>query len=89
MNGGISIAHDICLRPLQAESLFSKRTSVSDSKDKFANQQTAYLLQRIEDYDGLVILATNLKPNIDRAFSRRIQSQINFSVPEYFERRIL
>jgi len=73
----------------EAESLFSKRTSVSDSKDKFANQQTAYLLQRIEDYDGLVILATNLKPNIDRAFSRRIQSQINFSVPEYFERRIL
>ena len=52
----------------EAESLFSKRTSVNDSKDKFANQQTAYLLQRVEEYKGLIILATNLKPNIDIAF---------------------
>ena len=73
----------------EAESLFSKRTMVGDSKDRFANQQTAYLLQRIEDYRGLVILATNLKPNIDRAFSRRIQSVINFPVPSSYERRIL
>jgi DNA polymerase III delta prime subunit len=73
----------------EAESLFSKRTSVSDSKDKFANQQTAYLLQRIEEYTGLVILATNLKPNLDRAFARRLQSQINFSIPTYKERRLL
>lgn len=73
----------------EAESLFSKRTSVSDSKDRFANQQTAYLLQRIEDYNGMVILATNLKPNIDRAFSRRIQSIINFPVPANNERKML
>ena len=73
----------------EAESLFSKRTSVSDSKDKFANQQTAYLLQRIEDYTGIVVLATNLKPNIDRAFGRRLQSQINFTIPAYKERRVL
>lgn len=73
----------------EAESLFSKRTTVSDSKDKFANQQTAYLLQRIEEYSGLIILATNLKPNLDRAFARRLQSQINFSLPSYKERRLL
>ena len=73
----------------EAESLFSKRTSVGDSKDKFANQQTAYLLQRVEDYNGLIILATNLKPNIDMAFSRRIQSVINFSIPGLVERRVL
>jgi len=73
----------------EAESLFSKRTSVGDSKDKFANQQTAYLLQRIEEYNGLVILATNLKPNIDRAFSRRIQSIVNFSMPTFNERKKL
>lgn len=73
----------------EAESLFSKRTAVSDSKDKFANQQTAYLLQRVEEYKGLIILATNLKPNIDNAFSRRIQSTINFSMPDFRERKIL
>lgn len=73
----------------EAESLFSKRTSVNDSKDKFANQQTAYLLQRVEEYKGLIILATNLKPNIDTAFSRRIQSIINFTMPDLKERKIL
>ena len=73
----------------EAESLFSKRTAVNDSKDKFANQQTAYLLQRLEEYKGLIILATNLKPNIDSAFSRRIQSTINFSMPDLRERKIL
>jgi hypothetical protein len=73
----------------EAESLFSKRTSVQDSKDKYANQQTGYLLQRIENYNGLIILATNLKPNIDLAFSRRIQSIINFQLPEAAERLLL
>ena len=73
----------------EAESLFSKRTSVSDSKDKFANQQTAYLLQRVEEYTGLIILATNLKPNIDGAFSRRIQTIVNFTIPESRERKVL
>lgn len=70
----------------EAESLFSKRTDVSDSKDKYANQQTGYLLQRIENYNGLVILATNLKPNIDKAFSRRIQSHLFFQLPQAEER---
>lgn len=70
----------------EAESLFSKRTGVSDSKDKFANQQTAYLLQRLESYKGLIVLATNLKPNIDQAFSRRIHSSIYFAMPNINER---
>ena len=73
----------------EAESLFSKRTAVSDSKDKFANQETAYLLQRVEIYNGLIILATNLKPNIDLAFSRRLQSVINFPMPNYPQRKEL
>ena len=73
----------------EAESLFSKRTGVQDSKDKNANQQTAYLLQRVESYKGLIILATNLKPNIDLAFSRRIQSVLNFPVPSSNERETL
>mgnify|MGYP006137205921 CR=1 FL=1 len=73
----------------EAESLFSKRTGVQDSKDKNANQQTAYLLQRIENYNGLIILATNLKPNIDLAFSRRIQSVVNFPIPSSTERESL
>ena len=73
----------------EAESLFSKRTSVGDSKDKFANQETAYLLQRVESYKGLILLATNLRPNIDQAFNRRIQSMINFSIPTVKQREKL
>lgn len=73
----------------EAESLFSKRTDVSDSKDRYANQETSYLLQRLENFDGLVILATNLKPNIDRAFLRRFQSVIHFTMPDERERQRL
>ncbi len=73
----------------EAESLFSKRTSVSDSKDKFANQKTAYLLQRVENYNGLIILATNLKPNIDLAFSRRLHSVIHYAIPNPLQRKKL
>jgi len=73
----------------EAESLFSKRTAVSDSKDKFANQETAYLLQRVENYNGLIILATNLKPNIDQAFSRRLQSVIYYAIPNATQRKRL
>ena len=73
----------------EAESLFSKRTAVSDAKDKFANQETAYLLQRVESYNGLIILATNLKPNIDLAFSRRLQSVIHYAIPNSKQRKIL
>jgi hypothetical protein len=73
----------------EAESLFSKRTAVNDAKDKFANQETSYLLQRVENYNGLIILATNLKPNIDLAFSRRLQSVINYAIPNPTQRKAL
>lgn len=70
----------------EADALFSKRTEINDSKDKYANQGTAYLLQRLEEFDGLVILATNLRPNIDRAFVRRFQSILYFNLPTVDER---
>lgn len=65
----------------EADALFGKRTSTNTSNDRHANQEVAYLLQRIEDFPGMVILATNLKSNIDEAFSRRFQSIIYFPIP--------
>lgn len=70
----------------EADALFGKRTGVSSSHDRYANQETAYLLQRIEDFNGVVILASNLKNNIDEAFARRFQSLIYFPVPQAEER---
>ncbi len=70
----------------EADALFGKRTSTQDAHDRFANQQVSYLLQRIEDFNGLVILATNLKGNIDEAFIRRFQSMIQFPMPSAEER---
>jgi adenylate kinase family enzyme len=66
----------------EADALFGKRTSTNTSNDRHANQEVAYLLQRIEDFPGTIILATNLKSNIDEAFSRRFQSVIYFPMPE-------
>lgn len=66
----------------EADALFGKRTSTNTSNDRHANQEVAYLLQRIEDFPGMVILATNLKSNIDEAFSRRFQSIIYFPIPD-------
>ncbi len=66
----------------EADALFGKRTSTNTSNDRHANQEVAYLLQRIEDFPGTVILATNLKSNIDEAFSRRFQSVIYFPMPD-------
>lgn len=65
----------------EADALFGKRTSANSSNDRFANQQTAYLLQRIEDFPGFVILASNLRANMDEAFTRRFQSIIHFDMP--------
>ena len=65
----------------EADALFGKRTSTNTSNDRHANQEVAYLLQRIEDFPGTVILATNLRSNIDEAFSRRFQSVIYFPMP--------
>lgn len=65
----------------EADALFAKRTSTNTSNDRHANQEVAYLLQRIEDFPGMIILATNLRSNIDEAFSRRFQSVIYFPIP--------
>jgi len=70
----------------EADALFGKRTSVRDAHDKYANQEVAYLLQRIENHNGLVILASNFKSNIDEAFIRRFQSVIYFPTPTTAER---
>jgi SpoVK/Ycf46/Vps4 family AAA+-type ATPase len=73
----------------EADALFGKRTSVRDAHDKYANQEVAYLLQKIESHDGLVILASNFKTNIDEAFMRRFQSVIYFPPPTPAERFML
>lgn len=70
----------------EADALFGKRTNVKDAHDKYANQEVSYLLQRVESYSGLVILATNFKSNIDDAFVRRFQSIIHFPLPSPKER---
>ncbi len=70
----------------EADALFGKRTKANSSNDRHANQQTAYLLQRIEDFPGFIILASNLKANMDDAFSRRFQSIIHFKMPSVDER---
>ncbi|MCP5244432.1 MAG: ATP-binding protein [Burkholderiales bacterium] len=70
----------------EADALFGKRTQASNSNDRYANQEISYLLQRIEDYPGVVILATNLKANIDEAFSRRFQTSIHFALPDTEQR---
>ena len=66
----------------EADALFGKRTQTSSSNDRYANQEVSYLLQRVEDFPGVVILATNLKGNIDDAFSRRFQASIYFPLPD-------
>lgn len=71
----------------EADSLFGKRTNVSDSKDRYANLETSYLLQRLEEYEGITILATNLIKNIDLAFKRRFQYIIPFTLPDESERK--
>lgn len=66
----------------EADVLFAKRTAVKDAHDRYANVEVAYLLQRMEDYDGLAILTTNLKQNIDPAFLRRLRFVIDFPMPD-------
>jgi hypothetical protein len=70
----------------EADALFGKRTDIRDAHDKYANQEVAYLLQRIESYNGLVILASNQRANIDDAFVRRLQAIIHFPMPRPEER---
>ena len=70
----------------EADALFGKRSGVRDAHDRYANVETAYLLQRTEAYNGLVILASNFPKNIDEAFARRLHFTITFPVPEEPER---
>lgn len=73
----------------EADALFGKRTNVRDAHDKYANQEVSFLLQRIEDFPGLIILASNFKSNMDEAFVRRFQSVIHFPMPRPEERLTL
>ncbi|MBB4079714.1 hypothetical protein GGR28_002339 [Lewinella aquimaris] len=73
----------------EADALFGKRTATKDAHDRHANQEVSYLLQRVEAFDGLVILASNFKSNIDEAFMRRFQSVIPFLLPSRDERQRL
>jgi SpoVK/Ycf46/Vps4 family AAA+-type ATPase len=73
----------------EADALFGKRTATSSSNDRHANQQVSYLLQRIEDFPGIVILATNMKNNMDDAFARRFQSMVHFRMPDADQRKCL
>jgi SpoVK/Ycf46/Vps4 family AAA+-type ATPase len=71
----------------EADALYGKRTEVSDAHDRYANIETSYLLQRMEEYEGMVILATNLRQNLDDAFTRRIRFVVEFPFPEAESRR--
>jgi SpoVK/Ycf46/Vps4 family AAA+-type ATPase len=66
----------------EADALFGKRTEVSDAHDRYANIETSYLLQKMEEYEGVVILATNLRENMDEAFTRRIRFIVEFPFPD-------
>jgi hypothetical protein len=66
----------------EADALFGKRSEVKDAHDRYANIEVAFLLQRLEEHDGVVVLATNLRRNVDDAFARRMQFVIEFSPPD-------
>jgi AAA+ superfamily predicted ATPase len=70
----------------EADSLFGKRSEVKDARDRYANIEVSYLLQRLEAYDGLVVLATNFEKNVDEAFLRRIHVRVGFTLPGVDER---
>ncbi|MFI9550359.1 ATP-binding protein [Nonomuraea endophytica] len=73
----------------EADAIFGRRTEVSDARDRYANQEVSYLLQRVERHRGVVILTTNLLGNLDRAFARRIDLQVEFPAPGIAERLAL
>lgn len=66
----------------EADALFGKRSDVRDAHDRYANIEIAYLLQRMEEYDGVAILATNLRQNVDNAFLRRLHFIVEFPMPD-------
>ena len=82
-HGGLALFFD------EADAVFGRRSEVSDAHDRYANVETAYLLQRIEHFDGLVVLATNLQRNIDTAFLRRVHVAVDFTEPDEPRRRAI
>ncbi len=73
----------------EADALFGKRSDVQDAHDRYANVETAYLLQRMDTFEGLAVLTTNLRSNIDEAFARRLDVIVDFPMPEDADRRRL
>lgn len=73
----------------EADALFGKRSEVKDAHDRYANIEVAYLLQRMETFDGLAILSTNLRANVDEAFARRLDSVVDFPMPDPPYRMVL
>jgi hypothetical protein len=73
----------------EADAIFGRRSEVRDAHDRYANIESAYLLQRMETFDGLAILATNLRANLDEAFTRRLDMMVDFPLPDEALRRSL
>lgn len=73
----------------EADAVFGRRSEVKDAHDRYANIESAYLLQRMETFDGLAILATNLRANIDEAFTRRLDVVVDFPLPDAAHRGVL
>ncbi|MFB8072864.1 ATP-binding protein [Streptomyces californicus] len=73
----------------EADAIFGKRSDVKDAHDRYANVESAYLLQRMESFDGLAVLATNLRANLDDAFTRRLDLVVDFPVPDPEQRLLL
>ncbi|WP_034086994.1 ATP-binding protein [Streptacidiphilus albus] len=73
----------------EADAVFGKRSAVKDSHDRYANLESAYLLQRLESFDGIVLLTTNLRANIDDAFTRRLDLVVDFPFPDAEQRLAL
>jgi hypothetical protein len=73
----------------EADALFGKRTQVRDAHDRYANQEVSFLLQRIETFSGLIILASNLSGNVDEAFARRFEQMVHFPMPRQSERQLI
>jgi len=81
--GGVVLLFD------EADALFGKRGEVRDSHDRYANIEVSYLLQRMETYQGLAILTSNLKSTIDKAFQRRLRFIVNFPFPDAAQREAI
>ncbi|MFC8371658.1 ATP-binding protein [Streptomyces sp. NPDC057239] len=73
----------------EADAVFGKRSEVKDAHDRYANMESAYLLQRLESFDGIALLTTNLRANIDEAFTRRLDLVVDFPFPDGAQRLAL